>query len=151
MQQHFDFLKVSRNNVLRFLSQFDEEQMNTIPEGFNNNLAWNLGHLVATQQLLNYKLSGLPFHVNDELIDKYRKGTKPTAPIKASEIGLLNELMTDCVDKLVVDYNEGVFKEFKTYTTSFNATLTSIENAIAFNNIHEGLHLGYIMAMGKLV
>lgn len=151
MKTHFDFLRISRKNTIGLLSRFDEEQLNHIPTGFNNNLAWHLGHLVVTQQLLNYGLSGLPMLVENDMVSKYRKGTKPESPINTAEIEQLNGLMISCVDQLETDYEKGIFQNFKTYPTSFNATLTSIEDSIIFNNIHEGLHLGYIMAMARLV
>ena len=47
------------------------------------------------------------------------------------------------------DYHKGVFKTYNEYTTSYNVTLNNIEKAIMFNNVHEGLHLGYIMALKK--
>jgi hypothetical protein len=33
------------------------EQLNKIPEGYNNNLIWNIAHVVVVQQMLVYKLS----------------------------------------------------------------------------------------------
>jgi hypothetical protein len=47
-----------------------------VPEGFNNNIIWNIAHVIVTQQILVYKLSGLPMIVTDEMVEKYRKGTK---------------------------------------------------------------------------
>ena len=35
-------------------------------------------------------------------------------------------------------------------TTSYNVILKTVEDAIVFNNIHEGLHLGYMMALNRL-
>jgi hypothetical protein len=43
--------------VSKFLSGYNLDQLNTIPEGFNNNLIWNIGHIIVSQQLLVYKLS----------------------------------------------------------------------------------------------
>ncbi len=33
--------------------------------------------------------------------------------------------------------------------TSAGIRLESVEDAIAFNNFHEGIHLGYVMALKK--
>jgi len=38
------------------ITPFSLEQLNKIPEGFNNNLIWNIAHCVVTQQLLCYKV-----------------------------------------------------------------------------------------------
>ncbi len=149
MKSHFDFLRIIRQNTLNLISNFTDEQLNQTPNGFNNNMVWNLGHLVATQQLLHYGLAGLPFIIDQSIIDRYRKGTQPEGIVGGDEIGELKELMLTCVDQLETDYNNGIFKSFKTYPTSFNAILNSIEDSITFNNIHEGLHLGYMMAMKR--
>ena len=41
----------------------------------------------------------------------------------------------------------GVFSNFTPYTTSYGYTLTCIEDAIHFNNTHEGMHLGVVIAL----
>ena len=47
------------------------------------------------------------------------------------------------------DYEKGIFKEFKEYTTSLNVTLKNVEDAITFNVFHEGLHLGVVLSLQK--
>jgi len=42
------------------IEDFSLEELNKIPEGFNNNIIWNIAHVIATQQALVYGLSGLP-------------------------------------------------------------------------------------------
>ena len=151
MNIQFEALKKSRELVLKFLDGLTLEQLHTIPEGFNNNIAWNVAHLVVTQQLLHYKLSGLQCLVSDELVDGYRKGTKPTETFTEEEFEEVKELLIGLPDTLREDYEAGIFKEYTEYETSTGFVLSSFEHAIAFNNLHEGLHLGVIMAMRKLV
>ena len=43
----------------------------------------------------------------------------------------------------------GAFESFTRYETSAGITLNSTEEAILFNNIHEGIHLGYMMGIRK--
>ena len=52
---------------------------------------------------------------------------------------------------LIEDYNNSIFQNFSEYPTSYNFTLNSVEDAIQFNNVHEGLHFGYIMAIKKAI
>ena len=151
MNTQFDILKKSRELVLKRIEGLSHEQLHKIPEGFNNNIAWNVAHLVVTQQLLHYKLSGLQCLVPDDLIEKYRKGTSPSEEISAEDFEEVKELLVGLPDTLIEDYNEGIFKEYTEYPTSTGFVLDSIDTAIAFNNLHEGIHLGAIMALTKLV
>ncbi|WP_299673112.1 DinB family protein [uncultured Tenacibaculum sp.] len=151
MNTQFDILRKSRELVLKRIEGLTHEQLHKIPEGFNNNIAWNVAHLVVTQQLLHYKLSGLQCLIPDDLIEKYRKGTAPTEELSVEEFEEVKELLAGLPDTLEEDYKEGIFKEYTEYPTSTGYVLSSIDNAIAFNNLHEGIHLGAIMALSKLV
>ncbi len=151
MMQALEYLRITRNNTLNLVNDLSTAELTQIPEGFRNTIGWNFGHILVTQQLLCYKLSGKPMNISDELVEKFRKGTQGNPTISASEIQEVKFLFLDTVNALKSDYVAGLFEDYTTYQTSFGIELTSIEGAIAFNNIHEGLHLGYMMAMRKLV
>jgi len=144
-----DYTQKSRENFVSLLDAFSVEHLNHIPAGFNNNLIWNFGHVIVTQQLLCYKLSGLEMQVSEEQVQAYRKGTRPEHAVSAEEVQKLKQLALQTVDQLRQDLEKGVFREFHEYTTSFGVTLSSIEEAVHFNSMHETLHLGYAMAMRK--
>jgi hypothetical protein len=151
MKTQFDILRKIRELILRLTAGLTIEQLHTIPEGFNNNIAWNVVHLVVTQQLLHYRLSGNQTLVSDEWIDLYRKGTAPNKVMTQQEYDDAISLFKSLPDTLEEDYNNGKFSQYKEYPTSTGFVLDSIDTAIAFNTMHESLHLGVIMAMRKLV
>lgn len=126
-----------------------KDQLSIIPKGFGNNIIWNVAHVIVTQQLLVYKLSSAQPRITDEMIEKYKKGTKAEVSVSETEIEEIKNLLTQTVDWLEEDYEKGIFGEFNEYPTSYNIVLNSTEDAILFNNVHEGLHFGYIMAMKK--
>ena len=67
-------LRQSRLNFLNLIKDYNLDALNRIPEGFSNNLIWNFGHLLVTQQLLAYKLSNLPMLYPDAFIDRFPRG-----------------------------------------------------------------------------
>lgn len=152
MKFSFDTLRATRNNILKDIEGLSLEQLNAIPTGFNNNIIWNIAHLVATQQLLVYRLSDTPFVVAQDLIDAYRIGTKPEQATTQDQVAEYKKLLLTTIDQMEQDYENRVFgTEFKNYTTSYNITLTTVENAIEFNNVHEGVHYGAIRALRRAV
>lgn len=151
MNKHLEILRTTRNNILSTINGLDLKQLNNIPTGFNNNIAWNLGHVLVTQQLLCYKLSGLECKVDDQVINQYRKGTQPTNDMSKDELSFITNSFFTLIDQTEQDLEKGLFNSYKEYPTSYNFTLHSIEDAIIFNNVHESLHLGSIMALKKLV
>ena len=151
MQKQFEILLNSRKLILKALEKTSVEQLNKIPEGFKNNLIWNLAHLTVTQQLLCYKLSNLECLVSTKLIENFQKGTAPSYVVSEEEINQIKEQFLALPKKLEEDYANGIFKNFISYSTSVNITLNSIDDAIYFNNYHEGIHLGIILQLLKFV
>ncbi|MHB1146759.1 MAG: DinB family protein [Lutibacter sp.] len=151
MQKHFDILIKTRQLLLKITEHLSMEQLNKIPQGFKNNIAWNIAHLTVTQQLLCYKLSGLNCLVSEEMIADFQKGTAPNQPISKEEFETIIEQFLRLPLQLEEDYNKGIFKNYSEYKTSVNITLNSVEDAIMFNTYHEGIHLGIILQLMKFV
>jgi len=148
---HYDIDITRKNRILLegFLDRFTLEQLNKVPAGFKNNIIWNIAHCIVTQQLLVYKLSSLEGVLSDEMIAEYRKGTKTERDLSQEEVDEIRRLLYAPINQTEEDYNNGVFKSYKEYTVSTGSILTSVDEALAFNNFHEGIHLGYILALIK--
>lgn len=151
MNKNFDTLKKSRILILKIIEGLSIDQLNKIPEGFKNNIAWNIAHLVVTQQLLCYKLAGLKCLISDEMITSFEKGTAPTYTISEAEFKEIKTLFLALPEKLTADYEKGIFTEYNEYTTSVAVTLKNINDALTFNLLHEGIHLGVILQLKKFV
>lgn len=149
MTPQIELLKATRTLLFNVVKTLSLEELNTIPQAFNNSIAWNVVHIVVTQQLLHNGLSDNAFQVKEEWISLYRKGTKPESPISAEDWSEVLQTMQNMPDRLLSDLTKGKFHTFKAYPTSYGYTLHNIEEAIDFNNVHEALHLGYIMSMKK--
>ncbi len=146
-----DVLIKGRTLMLKIIEELTLAQINKVPVEHKNNIGWNIAHLVVTQQLLCYKLSGLKTEISEDMIEKYRKGTKAENTIEKQEWEFIKEMFLALPKTLENDYDKGIFKSYSPYTTSVNVTLDSIEKAIDFNNFHEGIHLGILLGLKKLV
>ncbi len=85
------------------------------------------------------------------MIEKYRKGTAPQSFIAEAEIAQIRNLMNQSIDDMHADFKQGIFVDYKSYPTSYGATLNSFGDALMFNNLHEAMHLGTCMSLKKLV
>ena len=151
MKSTFKIWETNRNIYLSFLENYSLEQLNKIPEGFSNNLIWNIGHVIATQQGLVYRLSGLPMYISDEMKTTYQKGSYPTGATTQAEVDGIKDLLISLISKTKKDYADGKFTSYSEYTTSTGFNLKSIKEAMQFNNYHEGIHLGCLMAIRKFI
>ncbi|MDG1329222.1 MAG: DinB family protein [Flavobacteriaceae bacterium] len=147
----FDIALKTRILFYKTLENLTLDQLNTKPKGFNNTIFWNIKHVVITQQLLIYRLSELPVLVTETEIGTYKKGTKSESKATIEDIELLKYQLFSTLEKTKEDYQKGLFKKYTAYTVSTKSILTSIDEALAFNNSHEGIHFGYILAMKKIL
>lgn len=68
MESTFRIWKTSRKLYLEYFDKYTLNQLNKVPDGFSNNLIWNIGHIVVAQQA----------YISNELFELYKPGTKPT-------------------------------------------------------------------------
>lgn len=151
MENQLKIIKNHREIILSLIADLTQEQLCEIPNGFKNNIIWNVGHILVTQQMLTYGLSNLPYRIDKELVDKYRKSSIALTNISVDEISQIKELFLTTLDSLESDLNQNKFVNFNYYKTSFGIELTSIEDCIPFMAYHEGIHLGIILSMKKLI
>ncbi|MFS4468857.1 DinB family protein [Maribacter sp. 2210JD10-5] len=151
MRHLLEITHQNRRNLLEILKNTSREELLCIPDGFRNNLWWNIAHVVVTQQLLVYKMSNLPMMVPDVLVHKFKKGSVPDGTATDEEIEQIKGLLLSTIERTKEDYNKGLFTTFNEYTTSAKVTLRNVDDAIAFNLFHEGLHFGSILALRKMV
>ena len=149
MEIQLKIITATRTNILTYIKDLTIEQINFIPNNFNNSIGWQVAHLVVTQQLLHYKLSGNSILVDDYLVENFRKGSSGKYLLTPEQWEDITKLLKSLPLQLIEDYKSGIFKEYNTYETSYNVKLTSIDDAISFSNIHDALHFGTIMAMKK--
>lgn len=136
------------------LSQIDDlttEQLNEVPEGFNNNIIWNLAHLTAAQQNLCYIRSGLQPVVQDKFVSPYLPGTKPEYFVDSAAIEIIKTLLLSSLDELESDYKKGFFTTYTSFLTRYGIELANIDDAINFLPFHEGFHTGYILALKRVL
>lgn len=151
MNHTFDITLKTRDLFQHFLETIPLEGLNKIPKPFNNNIFWNIKHIVVTQQALVYGLSGLPMHVSSEEVAAYKKGTQPERDVTQEEVDLCMNQLHALVEKTREDWNDSLFTNYKEYTVTTKTTLTTAKEAIEFNNFHEGIHLGVILQLKKFV
>jgi hypothetical protein len=147
----FEITLQNRRNLHSILTKTQKEKLLKIPEGFNNNIFWNIAHTVVTQQILQYKFSGLQMRVPDELVTKFMKGTTPDGTATDEEIMMVADFLISTIEWLKEDYDTDLFQNYQEYTTSARVTLKNIDDAIAFNLFHEGLHIGTIILLLRAV
>jgi hypothetical protein len=151
MFSSFASLDWSRTSILTIIDRFSAGQLNAIPHGFSNNLVWNAAHVMATQHNITYRISGIPSPVPEPIIAKYSSGTRPEGPVPEEGIIEIKMLLRSTAQKMREDYDNGLFSNFKPFVTRSGLPMNTIEEALGFNNFHEGMHIGMMMSLRKFL
>nr|WP_081868390.1 DinB family protein [Flavimarina sp. Hel_I_48] len=112
---------------------------------------WNIAHTLAHQQMYMYSFTGQTPVIAEEWITNYKKGTKPTKNIDNVAVQYLKSKLIPAVEQTRKDLHEGLFEKYKPYTANSGSVLSTIEEAIVFNNFHEGIHHGAITALKRAI
>ena len=151
MTKQIEIIRKTRSFLLKNLEGLTTEQYNKIPGGFNNNIIWNLGHMIAAQQGVCYIRAGLAPRVGEDIINSFKSGTKPERAYDETEIQNIKSLLFSTLDQLEEDCNNNIFGGYTAWSTRYEVEIASIDDALNFLPFHEGLHSGCISALKKLV
>ncbi|MBE9661637.1 DinB family protein [Mucilaginibacter myungsuensis] len=152
MTQEILIIRKTREWLLASLENFTIEQLNTIPPGYNNNIMWNLGHMAATQLGVCYLRGGvdLPAGTN-EFFETYRSGTKPERLYTTEDLEQIKTYFFSYFDQLQADVQTSRFDNYTPWTTRYDIAVKNINDAVGFLPFHDGLHIGVIFGLRKLV
>ncbi|ADY52900.1 hypothetical protein Pedsa_2352 [Pseudopedobacter saltans DSM 12145] len=152
-EQVFNFIIQTRQAFIQLVDSLSVEELNRIPEGFNNNIIWNFGHIVVSTQTLCYVRTGIKNDASEvKYNDDYRKDTKPSRYINSDEINELKSLALSTIESIREDYKKGFFKNVQSFATStYKVEMNSFEEVLVTTSGHDNIHLGYALAQKKLI
>lgn len=150
----FDSQRNFRDFHAKAISRLNSEEWDFIPPIFNNNIRWQVAHIITTTDLLCYRLAGkeIPL-LTKEFIKGTSKGSDPKDGMdeKLFSQSELLILLTTTAEQLEKDKDELSNSTYEDYRTSSEFVIDSFEKALSFAIIHEAWHFGNIMAIRKLL
>ena len=148
----FDQLEVVRGNTIKAVNGISENQANYIPEGFNNNILWNLGHIYLVQEKFAFNFIPEPMHVPDGFTELFDRGSKPSEwklqPPTLTEMVNILEDQTKRIKKVLAERLEEVVAN--PFVMPTGLTLKTVEEFLTFSMYHEGMHVQTIRILEKL-
>jgi hypothetical protein len=154
MDQRIEKIKRLRQFLLTQIAGLSAGQLNKIPEGYNNNIIWNLAHLICAQQSICYVRAGQSISVEEKYFSPYVTGTKPGEFIGEQEIARIKTLFLSSIDELQADFDKKIFDSYSpspNILRMYGVKLYHIGDALEFLLYHEGYHSGYIISLKRLV
>ena len=144
----FETLAKHRNRLLKLVEECSINKRSIVPEHFNNNLHWQIGHVLAmTEQLifgLTNQNSALPVHYNKF----FGSGTRPTDwQEDAPDWNLLMIQLKEQLDRIQERFQNKLEMPVKENFLKAEC----IEEVIISSVLHEVSHIGNISAMLKLL
>lgn len=151
----FGQLAFVRGATLKTIEGVTEEQADRIPDGFRNNIRWNLGHIAVVLERFAFQYVGLPNGLPASYKDLFEYGTTPlnwpegAVPPSLPELqATLSAQLQRIQDALADRLSEAIDPP---YTTSTGITLASPEQFLSFNLYHEGMHQAIIKLYKKTI
>lgn len=140
----FKTLRITHHHLTRELDNLAPENFYTIPQGRDDNILWNVGHVTCSLARISYAFSGHPLPIPEHYLSLFGKDTNALAwnanPVHTEVLKHANKLL----DQIEADYPTQKFANYKPWDVG-GATIDTIEEAIAFHSFHEGLHIGKIL------
>ncbi|MEM7799790.1 MAG: DinB family protein [Chloroflexota bacterium] len=138
--------KLSTTRIYNAVEALTPDEWFAMPTGFDNNIAWNIGHLLFVQQMILYRRSGLTPNVPETYGPMFKPGTFPSDWSRKPDIAEMLSLMKNVGDQVVADAAAGQFAGFEGMEIG-GVPLPDINSGASFNLWHDGLHLGVIGAL----
>jgi hypothetical protein len=141
-----------RGITLHSLSKVQEEHIHTVPDGFSNNILWNVGHILLYGELLLVRAADNTGKLPSEYKGLFGGGTKPAdwqgeVPSFQSLLGKLKEQQ----DWLAAEFGDRLHEKVAVPIQIRDVQFHTYGDILSFVMYHEGLHLGLINAMNRIL
>ena len=145
----FNQLKVIRTNTINAVKELNESQVDSVPEGFNNNIRWNLGHVYLVQEKFAFGFAQEPMLMPVEFTDLFGKDTKPSEwKVQPPTLPELIKLLEDQTSRIKETFNNRLDEVVvNPLVMPSGLTLKTIGEFLTFSMYHEGMHVQTIRTL----
>jgi hypothetical protein len=147
----FEILRASRIRLLQLIEKNNYETLFTVPQDFNNNIIWQIGHCITSQQRHMYMRSGLPMYISKEFEESFKIGSSPGSWKVTPDVNEVKRLLIDTVNRLELDLETNVFANFTPFELPIGFQVKNHIQALQAANYHEAEHSGQIFTYLKLL
>lgn len=154
MNSKIEKMKGFRLFMLKQIENLTSAQLNHIPPGFNNNIIWNLGHMLSAEQTMCYVRAGLPPTIDSSYLSRYLSGTKPEHPVDQPEIEYTRAALITSLHTLQSDLDRQIFDNYSPSVMIpkvYGFEVRTIDEAIDYLLYHDGYHTGCILSLKHLL
>ncbi|OCT11791.1 hypothetical protein A8709_28390 [Paenibacillus pectinilyticus] len=147
----FKQLEAIRHLTIGAVEGLSEQSLDRVPEGFNNNVRWNLGHIYVVQEKFAFHFSGEKMELPENFDRLFAKGTKPSdwkesLPTLEVLLKMLAEQPKRIQATFLDRFDEQVTAPF---TTGSGVRLSTIGEFLTFTLYHEGMHFQAISLLKR--
>ncbi|GAB6991473.1 DinB family protein [Paenibacillus pini] len=140
----------TRNNIVQKLQDLPESKRNIVPEGFNNSIHWQIGHILTVTNFLVFHFAGKPSVIPDNYPTFFGPGTKPAdwteePPAWDTLIAELSQQV-----ELIQEHFEGHLSDPVVVKENF-AKAETVDELLVMNLGHENSHAGMINSLIKVL
>ena len=147
----FQQMRFVRRRTLASLDATTEEVADITPEGFLNNIRWNLGHIYVSQESLLARFSGTDAQLPDKYHQLFNGGTSPAEwPETIPSLQELRQRLELQTERLIDTYEGRLFEEGEEpFNLGGGVVFRTLDEVLNFTVWHEGLHQGTISALKR--
>ena len=140
-------MRENRSYAMAQLVGLSNEQYLEILSGLNNNILWNVGHILFDQCYKLYHPCGLALPVPEAYESWFASGSSPRDWAEGPDVGEVVEKFGSVNEIVIADYEKGVFTGFHPYRLEDETPVDTIEESIVLDLAHGGMHYGVIVTM----
>lgn len=140
--------ELARNYFVKNIDAIKEDVAETQPDGFNNTIHWQVGHVLTVAEQFMFGYPKKSTHLPEIYMELFATGTKP-ADWKG-EVPSIQELSAQLKEQLgrIKEIPAESFSERLKTPFLGQETFGELTNFAVF---HESLHLGQIQAMKRVI
>jgi hypothetical protein len=139
MIQYLNKLEEDRRLLLERTKDLTVDQYNVIPPGFNNNIIWNMGHILVVSESLLFQNSPYQRPVHEFMKSRFEKGSMPDGMVGEDDIFIIRHSLQQTAQ--FYKTCTGMDRSRDEIVSVRNSGLTAISNErMQFLLFHEDMH-----------
>ena len=144
-------MRENRSYAMAPLAGLSNERFLEILPGLNNNILWNVGHILFDQCYKLYHMCGLAMPVPKAYEAWFESGSSPRDWAETPNVGEVVEKFWSVNEIAIADYEKGAFTGFQSYRLEDGTPVDTIEESIVLDLAHGGMHYGVIVTIKALL